>query len=148
MVLFDVSNAVFPVEMYKHLQTFKKSFFFQRLRDVLWPWNFWGKRILFWEVLLSWWALWSGRHCILDCCNEKIWVLFSVLLLCSFSLPCVIVWANCFQMGGLVWFKLSSSTFPPQSFPPYPNLQSLSDVRYLHFEECKDPPIVGSPACV
>lgn len=72
---------IFPVEMYKHLQTFKKFCFFQRLRDGLWPWNVWGKRILYWEVLLSWWALWSGRHCFPDCFNDKRWVLFSVLSL-------------------------------------------------------------------
>lgn len=87
-------KSVMQIFPSRNLQTSKV--FYIRGWDVSWPWNVWGKRILYWEVLLPWWALWSGRHCFPDCCNDKIWVLFSVLLLCSFSLPCVIVWTNCF----------------------------------------------------
>lgn len=84
MVLFEVCNAVsFPAEIHTQVNYFRGKGMFHR------PWSDWGKRIPHWDGLLSWWAFvmhqfWaiekSGTHLFTDCCNSKIWVLFSALL--------------------------------------------------------------------
>lgn len=103
-------------------------------------------------MLLSWWAfaihrfwpLWSGRHVLADCCNSKIWVLFSALLF--FCWVHHALYNSLSQVLSNRGFSLVQILFRVYrfffvvvvSFPPHPNVQSLSDVRCLHVKDWKE----------
>lgn len=84
MVLFEVSNArLFPAEI--HTQTLNvlyfrgKEMFHDRGTIKVNRYSF--GRCSWAFAIHRFWPLWSGRHLFADCCNIKIWILFSALLL-------------------------------------------------------------------